>query len=132
MIKNLILVFFVSIFSYKPLFAKDYKCEPTQFHTKPEYFNVITELENDKVIYIWKLPSSIQFVKANSISEIEDNIIFYEELETYYENGNTFKTGNKYFKKLVINEDSAIISSFSKFDVGNNVEWVTHKCREVK
>ena len=132
MIKNLILVFFVSIFSYKPLFAKDYNCEPTQFHTKPDYFNVITELENDKVIYIWKLPSSIQFVKANSISEIEDNIIFYEELETYYENGNTFKTGNKYFKKLVINEDSAIISSFSKFDVGNNVEWVTHECREVK
>ena len=61
--------------------------------------------------------NAIKFLLAKSncsLNEI-DNIIFYEELETYYENGNTFKTGNKYFKKLVINEDSAIISSFSKF-----------------
>lgn len=132
MTKNWILVFFISVFSYKPSFAKDYNCEPTQFHTEPEYFNVITELENKKVIYIWKLPTSVQFVKANSILKIEDNIIFYEELETYHENGNTFETGNKDFKKLVFNENSAIISSFSKFEVGNNVEWVTHRCRELK
>jgi hypothetical protein len=129
MFKKLILISLILIFATNNLFARDrdYECEPTQFHTNPEYYNVIFEPENNKVIYIWKLPSSIQFVKANNIIEIKDDIIFYEEFETYYENGNTFKTGKKDLKKIIIDKNRAVIST-----VGNNVEWITHKCVEIK
>lgn len=119
------------------LYAKDYECEPIQFQTKPEYYNVITELEKNKVIYVWKT-SAKQFVKANNITEIKDNIIFYEELETYYKDGNILETGKINFKKFVIREDKdfpqtdgGTIYTYSKFDVGNNVEFVTHRCKKV-
>ena len=61
-------------------------------------------------------------------AEIKDNIIFYDELEA----------GKVSYKKLILREDKdfpqtdgGTIYSYSKFKVGNNVEWVTHRCRKV-
>lgn len=137
MLKKLFYFSFLLIITKTNLYAKDYECEPTQFHTKPEYYNVIIELEKNKVIYVWKI-STKQFVKANNITEIKDNIIFYEELETYYTDGNKLETGKIDFKKFVIREDKdfpqtdgGTIYTYSKFDVGNNVEYVTHRCKKV-
>ena len=105
-------------------YANNYECKPEQFHTKPEYFYVITDTKNNNVTYKWKLPSSIEFVKTFNINKIEENIIYYDE--------------SKYYKKFILREDKdspqtdgGTIYSYSKFDVGNNVEWVTHTCRKV-
>tara|TARA_B110000285_G_scaffold221403_1_gene274308 strand:+ start:396 stop:1367 length:972 start_codon:yes stop_codon:yes gene_type:complete len=110
-------------------YAKNYDCKFLDLKNEVEYYNVITDLEKNKVIYLWKFPlSSEQQVKANEITEIKDNIIFYDELEA----------GKVNYKKLILREDKdfpqtdgGTIYSYSKFKVGNNVEWVTHRCRKV-
>ena len=106
-------------------FANNYECKHEQAHTKPEYFYVITDTKNNIVAYQWKMPLSTEFVETYKINKIEENIIYYDE--------------NKYHKKFILREDKdfpqtdgGTIFSYSKFDVGNNVEWVTHKCRKVK
>ena len=60
------------------LYAKDYDCVNTDFDPrKTEYYNVITDLEKNKVIYLWKFPlSPHQRVKANKITEVKNDIIF--------------------------------------------------------
>jgi hypothetical protein len=106
-------------------FANNYECKHEQAHTKPEYFYVITDTKNNIVAYQWKMPLSTEFVETYKINKIEENIIYYDE--------------NKYHKKFILREDKdfpqtdgGTIFSYSKFDIGNNVEWVTHKCRKVK
>ena len=77
MIRNLFYFCFVIIITTVNLYAKDYDCINTDFNKKTEYYNVITDLKKNKVIYIWKFPlSPHQRVKANKITEVKDDIIF--------------------------------------------------------
>jgi len=106
-------------------YANNYECKHEQTHTQPEYFYVITDTKNNIVAYQWKMPLSTEFVETYKINKIEENIIYYDE--------------SNYHKKFIIREDKdfpqtdgGTIFSYSKFDVGSNVEWVTHKCRKVK
>jgi hypothetical protein len=134
MIRNLFYFCFVIIITTVNLYAKDYDCINTDFNKKTEYYNVITDLKKNKVIYIWKFPlSPHQRVKANKITEVKDDIIFFDESETYYRDTETIKTGRVLYKKIISRSgDRATIYTHSKFDIGGNVEWVTHRCREIK
>jgi|TARA_B110000971_G_scaffold212860_1_gene242902 hypothetical protein len=135
MIRNLFCFCFLLIITTANLYAKDYDCVNTDFDPKKtEYYNVITDLEKNKVIYLWKFPlSPHQRVKANKITEVKNDIIFFDEIEAYYRDTKMIKTGRVLHKKIISSSGGrATIYTHSKFDIGNNVEWVTHRCREIK
>ena len=107
------------------VYSNNYECKHEQPNTQLEYFYVITDTKNNSITYQWKMLSSTEFIKRFKINKVEENIIYYDE--------------SKYHKKFILREDKdfpqtdgGTIFSYSKFDVGNNVEWVTHKCKKVK
>ena len=123
--KKLLGILVLSLLLSGNAYSNNYECKHEQTHTQPEYFYVITDTKNNIITYQWKMPLTTEFVKTYKINKIEENIIYYDE--------------STYHKKFILREDKdfpltdgGTIFSYSKFDVGNNVEWVTHKCRKVK
>jgi len=123
--KKYLSIIVFSFFFITNAHSNNYECKHEQPNTQLEYFYVITDKKNNSVTYQWKMLSSTEFIKTFKINKIEENIIYYDE--------------SKYHKKFILREDKdfpqtdgGTIFSYSKFDVGNNVEWVTHKCRKVK
>ena len=123
--KKYLSIIVFSFFFIANAYSNNYECKHEQPNTQLEYFYVITDKKNNSVTYQWKMLSSTEFIKTFKINKIEENIIYYDE--------------SKYHKKFILREDKdfpqtdgGTIFSYSKFDVGSNVEWVTHKCRKVK